>query len=251
MMADQSWITQKDHGNGIRELVLERAPVNALDPKILMGFQDVMNDLSSDDNVRSIVLSSGCKVFSAGLNLKKARHFDEDDQRAIVNGLNQGFMALFASPKPVICAINGPAIAGGLFFVLASDHRIAVPHAQFGLAEVRVGVGFPAGPLGIARAMLDANMTRRMMMRGQPIDVHAALAAGLVDEIVASEDLAQAAMDAARDFAQIPPQAYAAVKSQLRADTIARIAQAVAVETAADLPWYTDETAAAMARMIG
>ena len=94
-------------------------------------------------------------------------------------------------------------------------------------------------------------MTRRLMMRGQPIDVQAALAAGLVDDIVEPDALAQAALDAAREFAQIPPAAYAAVKSQLRADTIAQITAAVAAETAADLPWYTDETAAAMARMIG
>lgn len=250
-MADQSWITQKDHGDGVFEVVLEYAPVNALEPARLMGFRNVMNDLSADDDVRAIVLSSALKVFSAGLNLKQAQHFDLADQRAIVDGLNQGFMALFASSKPVICAINGHAIAGGLFFVLSSDHRIAVPRAQFGLAEVRVGVGFPAGPLGIARAMLDANMTRRMMMRGQPIDANAALSAGLVDEIVEPEALTQAALDAAREFAQIPPAAYAAVKSQLRADIIARITAAIDAERTADLPWYTDETAAAMARMIG
>ncbi|WP_240310388.1 enoyl-CoA hydratase/isomerase family protein [Pseudosulfitobacter sp. DSM 107133] len=251
MMADQTWITQIDHGDGIVELVLNRAPVNALEPETLMGFRNVMNALSGDNDVRAIVLSSGCKVFSAGLNLKQAQHFIRDDQRAIVDGLNQGFMALFACPKPVICAINGPAIAGGLFFVLASDHRIAVPRAQFGLAEVRVGVGFPAGPLGIARAMLDSNMTRRMMMRGQPIDSKSALAAGLVDEIVESDGLGQAALNAAREFAQIPPTAYASVKAQLRGDTIAQIEQAVETESAANLPWFTDETATAMARMIG
>lgn len=250
-MADQTWITRNDHGDGVVELVLNRPPVNTLEPETLMGFRNVMNDVSGDADVRAIVLSSACKVFSAGLNLKQAQHFDLDDQRAIVDGLNQGFMALFTSPKPVICAINGPAIAGGLFFVLASDNRIAVPRAQFGLAEVRVGVGFPAGPLGIARATLDTIMTRRLMMRGQPIDAQAALAAGLVDDIVEPDALAQAALETAREFAQIPPAAYAAVKSQLRADTIAQITAAVAAETAADLPWYTDETAAAMARMIG
>ncbi|WP_028956539.1 enoyl-CoA hydratase/isomerase family protein [Sulfitobacter sp. 20_GPM-1509m] len=250
-MADHTWIAQNDHGDGIVELVLNHAPVNALEPERLMGFHNLMNGLSTDGNVHAVILSSGCKVFSAGLNLKQAQHFDLDGQRAIVDALNLGFMALFECPKPVICAINGPAIAGGLFFVLASDHRISVPHAQFGLAEVRVGVDFPAGPLGIAQEMLDANMTRRLMMRGQPIDSKSALAAGVVDEIVEPDRLAQAALDAAQEFAQIPPAAYAAVKSQLRADAIARTKAAIAAETAADLPWFTDETAAAMARMIG
>ena len=250
-MADHTWITRTDRGEGIVELVLNHAPVNALEPATLMGFHNVMNDLSADDDVRVIILSSGCKVFSAGLNLKQAQHFDLDGQRAIVDALNDGFMALFECPKPVICAINGPAIAGGLFFVLASDHRISVPHAKFGLAEVRVGVDFPAGPLGIAQEMLDANMTRRLMMRGRPIDTKAALAAGLIDEIVEADTLAQAALDAAREFAQIPHAAYAAVKLQLRSDAIDRTKAAIAAETAANQPWFTDETAAAMARMIG
>ena len=110
---------------------------------------------------------------------------------------------------------------------------------------------FPAGPLGIAQEMLDANMTRRLMMRGRPIDTKAALAAGLIDEIVEADTLAQAALDAAREFAQIPPAAYAAVKLQLRSDAIDRTKAAIAAETAANQPWFTDETAAAMARMIG
>ena len=97
-MADHTWITRTDRGEGIVELVLNHAPVNALEPATLMGFHNVMNDLSADDDVRVIILSSGCKVFSAGLNLKQAQHFDLDGQRAIVDALNDGFMALFECP---------------------------------------------------------------------------------------------------------------------------------------------------------
>lgn len=247
-MADTTWITQTRHAGGVVEMSLNAAPVNALTPETLMGYRDVIQALGADNDVRAILLTSPLKVFSAGLNLKAAQSFDDAAQIAIVNGLNEGFLAQFSCPKPVICAVNGAAIAGGLFFVLASDHRVASPNAQFGLAEVRVGVDFPAGPLEIARATLAPNDLRRLILRGQPMGAEAALAAGIVDRIVEKDALYDAAMAAALEFADIPPNAFAAIKLQIRDDAINRIKAAT---TTAPAPWFTDETRAAMAKMIG
>lgn len=246
-MSDSSWIKRIDHDDGVVELSLNRGPVNALTPDSLFGLRDCINDLSDDANVRAIVLSSPLKVLSAGLNLKEARTFDASQQDAIVRGLNEGFLAIYACPKPVICAINGAAIAGGLFFVLTADHRIAAPTAQFGLAEVRVGVDFPVGPMEIAKATLSSNDARRLMLRGQPIDAKTAQRMGMVDVIVdAAEVLPQALKDAA-EFASIPAKAYASIKQQLRGDVIAKIR---ATPPSTD-DWFTDETTVAMAKMLG
>ena len=163
-MADTSWIRQSDDGP-IRHLVLDAAPVNALRPDRLFGLAEVIEAAEGAAHVRAIVISSAQRVFSAGLDLKVARGFDSDEQAAIVDGLNVGFLRLFACSKPVIVAVNGAAIAGGLFFILSADHRVSSPRAQFGLAEVRVGVDFPVGPMEIARAMLTPNDLRRLMMR--------------------------------------------------------------------------------------
>jgi enoyl-CoA hydratase len=247
-MADTTWIDTRHHNGGIIELSLNGGPVNALSPEKLMGFRDVIQQLGADDAVRAIVLTSPLKVFSAGLNLKEAQDFDDDAQIAIVNGLNEGFLAQYACPKPVICAIGGAAIAGGLFFVLASDHRIATPKALFGLAEVRVGVDFPVGPFEIARATLSTNELRRLILRGQPIKAEAAMSAGIVDRIVAPEDLRTEALKDAAEFASIPPKAFAAIKQQIRGDVIARIKDGT---KATPEPWFTDETRSAMAKMIG
>lgn len=250
-MADTSWITQIAHEGGIVELQLNRAPVNALDADGLMGLRDVVQTLETDKAVRALVITSGCKVFSAGLNLKDAQHFDTKQQQAIVTGLNEGFLALFQCAKPVICAVNGPAIAGGLFFVLSADVRIATPRAQFGLAEIRVGVGFPAGPLGIAKAMLDTNTTRRMMQSGQPISAEAGMAAGLIDEVVEADILLPRALETAAEYADLPSEAYSAVKMQLRGEAIAATRAAIDAETAAGQPWFTSQTRSAMAKMLG
>ncbi|MFT5613453.1 MAG: enoyl-CoA hydratase [Granulosicoccus sp.] len=241
-----------DMGDGITQIILNRAPVNALSPGFLMEFSDKLDQLAADTSVRGVVISSAFRTFSAGLDLKEAVEFDLNDEYATVKSLNVAFLNLFAFPKPVVTAITGAAIAGGLFFVLASDYRVAGPKAKFGLAEIRVGVDFPVGPMEIARATLAPNDLRRLMLAGQPITAAAAETSGLVDALVAQEDVVETAIAMAKAMAGSPPKAYAAVKRQIRGDTIARIQQAM--DQGANEPadgWFTDETKSAMRRMIG
>ncbi len=252
MNASQHLI-RKDHGEGIVAIELSRAPVNALSPEFLMGFAKLLQELECDETVRAVVLSSVFKVFSAGLDLKEAQHFDLGQQQAIVEALNVGFFTLFACPKPVVAAVAGPAIAGGLFFVLGSDIRVAGPRARFGLAEVRVGVDFPAPTMEIARATLGPNTLRRLMQTGQPIDVKQAVAEGIVD--VLEEDggiVLDRALAEARALADIPSIAYASVKRQIRAPAIAAIEAAIAAgANAPEDGWYNAQSRDAMRRMIG
>lgn len=240
-----------DHANGVVEVRLNRAPVNALSADFLMGFAGLIEALAQDTAVKSIVLTSDFKVLSAGLDLKEAQHFDVIAQHAIVEGLNIGFLTLFACPKPVVVAVNGAAIAGGLFFVLASDMRLASSRARLGLAEVRVGASFPVGPLEIARAALTPDALRRLMLSGLPIDVDQAHGMGIIDEIVSADQLRSRAIDVAADLAGLPPGTYASIKHQIRGSTIARIR--AAMNAGGNTPeggWFTAETVPAMQRMI-
>ncbi len=243
---------RKDHGDGMTEIMLNRAPVNALSAESLMGLVDLMRDLAEDNSVRAVIFTSPFKVFSAGLDLKEALGFDLADQNAIVKGLNVGFTALFTFPKPTIAVVKGAAIAGGLFYVLSSDYRISGPRAKFGLAEVRVGADFPVGPMEIARATLDPNTLRRLMLSGQPINADAARACGMVDEIEEDEDvLLDRALRIAYDLAASPPVTYAAIKRQIRADAVARINAAMSAgANAPEGGWFSAGTKAAMQRMI-
>lgn len=236
------WITQETGPDGVVTLVLDGPPVNALDADRLHGFADVIERAQA----RAVVIASAHKVLCAGLNLKAAQDADAAGVRDIVEGLDRAFLALFAAPMPTVCAAQGSAIAGGLFFVLASDWRIAGPQAQFGLAEVRVGVDFPQGPLGIARAALGPVEARRLMLTGTPIAAEAALARGIVDEI--APDARAAAEAQAHRMAQSPAQAYARVKRQLRGTAIDAIRRAIA-----DTPqraWIDGSARAAMQRML-
>lgn len=250
-MSKANWLTRTDHGGGVVEVGLNRGPVNALSAGFLMDFAVVLDDLAADDAVRALVLTSPFKVFSAGLDLKEAQDFDLTQQNAIVEGLNFAFLRLFACPKPTVSAINGAAIAGGLFFVLASDLRIAGPRARFGLAEVRVGADFPVGPMEIARATLDPNMLRRLMLTGQPIDADTARSAGIVD-VVEDGDVRVRALTEAAQLAELPPRTFASVKRQIRGHVIGVIERAMRDGSNAPTGgWFNSETRAAMQRMIG
>lgn len=242
-----------DHGEGITEITLSRAPVNALSPQLLMDFAALLDRLEADDSVRAVVLSSAFNVFSAGLDLKEAQNFDLAQEQAIVEGLNVGFLRLFTFAKPVVVAVNGPAIAGGLFFVLAADFRVAGARASFGLAEIRVGVDFPAGPMEIARAMLDSNALRRMMLTGQPIPVDRAREIGLIDALEDERDaVLPRALAEARKLAALPSIAYAAVKRQIREPAVSAIESAIAQGANAPAQgWFNTQTRDAMRRMIG
>lgn len=252
-MTSPAWLNRRHHEDGVVELQLGRGPVNALSAEFLMDFASEIKELGSDSSVRSILLTSPFKVFSAGLDLKEAQDFDLDAQHAIVRGLNEGFLALYSCPKPTIVAVGGAAIAGGLFFVLASDRRVALAKSSFGLAEVRVGADFPVGPLEIAKATLDCNTQRRLMMMGEPLGPIAARNAGIVDIIAEDmEDLEGFSMSEARKFAQLPSLAYASIKQQLRGETIDRIR--AAIDRGGNAPeggWFNAQTKGAMQRMLG
>jgi enoyl-CoA hydratase len=249
---NMGFLIQNDHHGGIVEITLNRAPVNALSAPFLMEFADLIRELGRNEAVGAIVITSNFKVLSAGLDLKEAQGFDLAAQNAIVEGLNIGFLSLFSCPKPTIVAVNGAAIAGGLFFVLASDFRLTVPEARFGLAEVRVGADFPVGPMEIARTTLDPNTLRRLMLTGQPIDAEQARAVGIADEVLPQDQLFTAALAHAAEMAAIPRKTYASVKHQIRGETCDRIEAAIAHGGNAPRGgWFNDETIAAMKRMIG
>ena len=114
-MSSQDFLNIEQLDDGVLHLELKKAPVNALTATSLRGLGNLFQELGSDSNVAVVLLSSGLKVFSAGLNLKEAQNFDIKQQSDIVDAFHQCFLELYGFPKPLICAVEGAAIAGGLF----------------------------------------------------------------------------------------------------------------------------------------
>ncbi len=237
-------LVEEEYGDGIRVLKLNKTPVNALDAAFLDAIDTKLTALASDPDVRALIITADGRSLSAGLDLKWVASADAADQMAMVDALNHTFLTLYTFPKPVITAANGHAIAGGLFFILCGDYRLAVQErAQLGLTEVRVGLSFPIGPLEIARAQLSPQALRRLMGSGRNIDSQTAQTWGILDELVKSEELLARSLAVAEDYAGIPPIAFAGVKAQMRAPAINIIKEALAQKSdVVRAAWFSEET---------
>lgn len=241
-------ILQEDLGNGITLVRLNRAPVNALNPAFLAEIEERFDALERAGAVKAVVLTSALKVFSAGLDLKVAKQFTVEEQTAVVDGLNATFVKLYRFPKPLVVAVNGAAIAGGLFFVLTADYAVAREGVKLGLAEIRVGVSFPTVPLEVARGTLPPRAFRQLLLGGNPVSANKALLEGFVDEVVTADEVLPRALQVAEDYSKIPPNTYRGVKSQMRAPVLSAIdAQPDPTRDG----WFCEETVPAMESILG
>lgn len=248
-MAD--YLHEEDLGEGVRVLRLDRPPASALNTPFLLSIERRLTELSHMESLRALILTGTGKVLSAGLDLKEAVGFSLEEQTAVCDALNRAYGALYGFPKPVICAINGHAIAGGFFFVLGADYRIAAAGSRFGLTEVRVGVRFPVAAMEIAREELSSTMSRRFLLSGRNIQADEALDHKVLDEVVAQDEVMGRAIEVARDYATIPPLAYADVKHQLRGPVMSKIRDAIDNGNDPTLDgWFTDESRSAAAALL-
>jgi enoyl-CoA hydratase len=214
-------------GDGIAVVTLANPPINAMDAGLLEQLANLFEGLAADRAVRAAVIAADGPAFSAGLNLKTTPGLDRLGQRRLVDALNDGFGTLYAWPKPLVAAVNGHAIAGGLILALCADWRIVadVP-LQISLAEVRVGVTYPVAALEIARAELAPSAARRLILLGETVNAAAAEALAIMDEHVPSDVLLARAIAQAERHGSLPPQAFATIKRELRAAELERIAAA-------------------------
>src|SRR5262245_27269469 len=151
--------------DGIAVVTLSNPPVNAMDAPLLEELTGLFEGLAAETAVRAAVITGQGRAFSAGLNLKTVPDLDRLGQRRLIDALNDCFGTLYAWPKPLIAAVNGHAIAGGLILALCADWRVVadVP-MQASLAEVKVGVTYPVGPIEVARGELAPSAARRLIL---------------------------------------------------------------------------------------
>ena len=189
----------------IAQITLNRPEArNAIDLEMHERLWEVWRDFRDDDDLQiAIVTGAGDEAFCAGADLKThlphwAEHADAMLPRnKVADGLGGITRGLHRIYKPIIAAVNGWAVAGGLETALACDIRIASENAMFGSFEVRRG--FHHGDGGIVRLVntCGAGVALEMLLTGDPIDAHRALQVNLVSRVVDHDDL----MDAAEDLA--------------------------------------------------
>jgi enoyl-CoA hydratase len=229
-------------------LRLARPPVNAFNLAFMDEAAAATARLREAPDVAAVVLTGAGAHFSAGLDLKEVPLYGPEDQRAMVAKANRAMLDLHGFPKPVVAALNGSAIAGGLVFALACDFRVGTtaPTCKIGLTEVRAGIPFPAVALAIVRAELPAPSARRLLLGGRNVDPEAALALGILDELVPPERVLARACEVAKDLATASARAYAVTKLALRSATLAAMEKVVREDADPMMQaWLAPDSAAA------
>jgi enoyl-CoA hydratase/carnithine racemase len=199
---------------------------NAIDDATRAALEETLGTLDADDAVRVVVLTGAGTAFCAGADLSAAAVAPTPAGRPRLVAPFETFA------KPIIVAVNGVAVGGGLEIVLCCDIRIASTAARFGLPEVRIGSlpgsgGTQRLPLAIAPAL-----AAQMILTGEPISAERAFGAGLVSELCEPERLIDRAMEIAAAVASSAPLSVKAAKRALRAATDERIAAGLALERA-------------------
>ena len=183
MSADPVLLTET--ADRVRTLTLNRPRArNALSAELRRGFYGALADAEADDTVDVVIVTGADPVFCAGLDLKELGNTTE------LPDISTKWPAM---RKPVIGAINGAAVTGGLELALYCDVLIASENARFADTHARVGL-LPTWGLSVRLPQkVGIGMARRMSLTGDYLSAHDALRCGLVTEVVAHEDLLPAA----------------------------------------------------------
>lgn len=168
------------------------------------------------DPPAALVLTGREGFFSAGVDLKAVPGYDADQNRRMVTAINDMVLAGYLLPFPVIAAVNGHAIAGGLVLALCADLRVASINGRYGLTEVRVGIPYPQAALGVVRAELPPHAARRLVFDNRLIGAQECLRLGIVDEALAAEQVLGRALGLASEMSAFPSDVYARTKRELR-----------------------------------
>jgi enoyl-CoA hydratase len=176
---------------------------NAISPEVSQTMATVLDDVEQDADLRAVVLTGAGEVFSAGADLKVVAQGRANE---IARGKG-GFAGIVSRdfPKPVIAAVNGPALAGGCEIVLACDLVVAAETARFGIPEVKRGLMAAAGGLFRLPKRIPLAIALELAMTGDPIDANRALELGLVNRVVPAARVVDEAMALAARIGENSP----------------------------------------------
>jgi enoyl-CoA hydratase len=162
---------------------------------------------------------------------------DELYPRRLLPALTDMFRTAFTLPVPLVAAVNGHAIAGGCVLAACAD-VVLMSAGRIGLPEVRVGVPFPRAAVEVVRHAVGDGGAGRLVLGGDTMPADDAVAVGLVDRVVAADDLQAAALAAAAELAdRMPADTFAHTKAQLQRDAVARMDAYAAEDVEATALW--------------
>jgi 3-hydroxyacyl-CoA dehydrogenase len=188
-------------------LTADNPPVNALGAAVRQGLQAGIEEAKADDSIKAVVIACAGRTFFAGADITEfGKPMQEPSLPAVVD-------AIEALDKPVVAAIHGTALGGGLEVALGAHYRIAVPSAKLGLPEVKLGILPGAGGTQRLPRVAGVEFALELAAKGDPVSAAKAKDAGLVDRIAGEDSLLEDALAFAREVADVRPIPRASAKT--------------------------------------
>ena len=194
---------------------LERPPMNALNAQVQNEIAAAAAQFTADQEVRAVILYGGEKVFAAGADIKEMADASYSRMAADTRRLQDAFTAVAKIPKPVVAAITGYALGGGLELALCADFRVAGESARAGQPEILLGVIPGAGGTQRLPRLVGPARAKDIVFTGRFVGAAEALAIGLVDQVVPDADVYQAARELVARYAGGPAIALRAAKQAI------------------------------------
>lgn len=206
--------------DGVRTLTLRRDPMNTLDIDAVERLGALFETHPPD---LPLVLAGSAGVFSAGVDAKQFMGYDQARRREMARAITRMTGHLLSIPAPVVAAISGHALGGGLVLTLCCDYRIATnaEQAKFGLFEAKAGIAFPDGPAHIVQCELPPTLLRQLTLSSRSVSAPELMRHGVFDELADPDGVTALATHRARELAGQP--GFRAVKAQMRGAMAAQV----------------------------
>jgi enoyl-CoA hydratase/carnithine racemase len=190
---------------GVLELRINNPPLNLLNQEVRRELGSLFLSLPAAPQVRCVVFASGDRTFCAGADLKEyPLRFDPAVARMHVDNAHRMILALVESDTPVVAALRGPCMGGGLELALGCGYRVAARSAIFALPEVKRGAWPGTGGIALLSRLVGPSAARRLLYTGETLSAPDALILGLIDEVVDDAALDERARSLGLTFAQQP-----------------------------------------------
>lgn len=211
---------------------LARPPMNALNRQLQEELLTVAREINRNAEIRAVVLHGGPKVFAAGADIKEMAEFSYTDMVFRIKILQAGVGAFAEIEVPTIAAITGYALGGGLELALSCDLRIVADSARLGLPETTLGLIPGGGGTQRLARLVGPAKAKDLIWSGRHVRADEALAIGLVDQVVAPDDVLTAALDRAKVLASGAALAHRAAKAAIDSGLEVGLKEGLAIEAA-------------------
>ncbi|QDL37231.1 enoyl-CoA hydratase/isomerase family protein [Rhodoferax sediminis] len=211
---------------------MRRPPHNYFDLPFLTRLAQTLEALDRDPTVRATVLCAQGAAFSAGANLVDPRSVPRPESEKTVNPLYAQSVRLFALNKPMVAAVHGAAVGGGLGLALVADFRVSCAEARFSANFARLGITPGFGLTATLPRLVGAQRAASLFYNGRRIGGQEALDIGLVDALAPQASVREQAIEQATEIATSSPAVVGALRAVVRAGLVDAVRLAVARESA-------------------